>query len=172
MKMRLYLKNSENSTVDGPPEFDYRGPMSKSETRIKSKAKTTAILMSLNTFRIAGLFIWVTYGLSLGVLPPIFAYSAGIGDFLIGISAIPMAYVLIKGFRLSRELAIVWNALGLLDFALAYALGTSFNAGTTVLTFPWIIITAGLVPMFMTIHAIILYRLMKNNINQAVKSRL
>jgi hypothetical protein len=120
--------------------------------------------VSLHTFRIAGLFIFVIYGLSVGVLPLAFAYSAGVGDFLIAIAAIPLAYLLIRRVRFSRELAIVWNGFGLLYFALAYALGTDPKAVATMLSFPWVIIPTGLVPIFVTIHGIILYRLIHNNI--------
>jgi hypothetical protein len=79
------------------------------------------------------------------------------------LSTTPIVYLFIKRNRFSRGLAIVWNGLGLLDFALAYVLGAALSVGPTVLKFPWRVITAGLVPLFMRIHAIILYLLVKNN---------
>ena len=164
MNIKLTLK----SRAKNPPADSlrlYKGPISEQETELRRRTttKTTALLMSLHTFRIAGLFIFVIYGLSEGVLPPTFAYSAGVGDFLIAIAAIPLAYLLIRRVRFSRGLAIVWNGFGLLDFALAYALGTDPKATATMLSFPWVIIPAGLVPIFVTIHGIILYRLIHNN---------
>jgi hypothetical protein len=96
-------------------------------------------------------------------LPATFAYSAGVGDFLIAIAAIPLAYLLIRRVRFSRGLAIIWNVFGLLDFAFAYALGTDPKATATMFSFPWAIIPVGLVPVFVTLHGVILYRLVHNN---------
>ena len=160
MNMKLSLKSRTKNPSDDSKRL-YKRPISEQETDLRRRTtiKTTALLMSLHTFRIAGLFIFVIYGLSVGVLPPAFAYSAGVGDFLIAIAAIPLAYLLIRRVRFSRELAIVWNGFGLLDFALAYALGTDPKAAATMLSFPWVIIPTGLVPIFVTIHGIILYRL-------------
>jgi hypothetical protein len=157
MKMGLPLKNKTYNSTDTPRNhLQYnRKSASGYET-----VKTTALLMSFHTFRIAGLFVFVFYGLSIGVLSPIFAYSAGVGDFLVGISAIPIAYLLIRKVKYSRVLAIIWNGFGLLDFALAYAFGISYpTPGGTLLTFPWVIIPAGVVPIYIIIHGIILYRL-------------
>jgi hypothetical protein len=164
MDMKLSLKNRTKNSIDDSKRL-YKRPIYEQEAELRRRktTKTTALLMSLHTFRIAGLFIFVIYGLSIGVLPPMFAYSAGVGDFLIAIAAIPLAYLLIRRVRFSRGLAIVWNGFGLLDFALAYALGTDPKASVTMLSFPWVIIPAGLVPIFVTIHGIILYRLIHNN---------
>jgi hypothetical protein len=165
MDMKLSLKSRTKNPSDDSKRL-YKRPISEQETDLRRRTtiKTTALLMSLHTFRIAGLFIFVIYGLSVGVLPPAFAYSAGVGDFLIAIAAIPLAYLLIRRVRFSRELAIVWNGFGLLDFALAYTLGTDPKAAATMLSFPRVIIPTGLVPIFVTIHGIILYRLIHNNI--------
>jgi hypothetical protein len=161
--MKLSLKSRTNSIEDSKRLNNQPISEQGTDLRRRTTIKTTALLMSLHTFRVAGLFIFVIYGLSVGVLPATFAYSAGVGDFLIAIAVIPLAYLLIRRVRFSRELAIVWNGFGLLDFALAYTLGTDPKASATMLSFPWVIIPAGLVPIFVTIHGIILYRLTRNN---------
>jgi hypothetical protein len=162
MNMKLTLKRGTTNPFSDSKRR-YKQPTSEFETELRRSTKTTALLMSLHTFRVTGLFVFVIYGLSVGVLPATFAYSAGVGDFLIAIAAIPLAYLLIRRVRFSRGLAIIWNGFGLLDFALAYTLGTDPKAAATMLSFPWVIIPVGLVPIFVTIHGIILYRLINNN---------
>jgi hypothetical protein len=91
MNMKLTLKRGTTNPFSDSKRR-YKQPTSEFETELRRSTKTTALLMSLHTFRIAGLFIFVIYGLSVGVLPTTFAYSAGVGDFLIAIAAIPLAY--------------------------------------------------------------------------------
>ena len=58
-----------------------------------------------------------------GLLPAAFAYSAGIGDMIIGFSApiVALLYYLKKPY--SKKLAVVWNILGIIDLALAIGIG-------------------------------------------------
>jgi hypothetical protein len=129
--MKVTLKSkTKNPSADS--ERLYKRPISEQETELRRRTttKTTALLMSLHTFRIAGLFIFVIYGLSEGVLPATFAYSAGVGDFLIAIAAIPLAYLLIRRVRFSRGLAIVWNGFGLLDFCFSIYIRNRSQSGS------------------------------------------
>ena len=61
--------------------------------------KTTALLVAAQTYRIFGIaFLW---GMTQGLLDPAFAIPAGIGDILIGVTAIPFAIFLWKASRFS-----------------------------------------------------------------------
>jgi hypothetical protein len=58
------------------------------------------------------------------LLPAQFALPAGYGDIIVALTAPLVVYALNKPF--GRELAIAWNILGLLDFAIALVTGTVF----------------------------------------------
>lgn len=75
--------------------------------------KTTSILVALHTWRMLGVaFLW---GVSQGILHPAFGIPAGVGDILIGVTAIPFAYFLRRGFGWSKYALVVWNVLGIAD---------------------------------------------------------
>lgn len=62
--------------------------------------KTTSVLIGVHTWRILGIvFLW---GMTQGLLDPAFAIPAGIGDILIGVTAIPFAIFLWKGYSWSN----------------------------------------------------------------------
>ena len=102
---------------------------------------TTSILVAVHTWRIVGIaFLW---GVSQGILPPAFGISAGVGDILIGVTAIPFAYFLRKNFSWSKYALVVWSVLGIADLVNAINLGlitASELPGSTMTTFPWILI--------------------------------
>ena len=57
--------------------------------------KLTSLLIAVHTWRIGGIaFLW---GMTQGLLDPAFAIPAGVGDILIGVTAIPFAIFLWKG---------------------------------------------------------------------------
>jgi hypothetical protein len=121
---------------------------------------TTSILVAVHTWRIVGIaFLW---GVSQGILPPAFGISAGVGDILIGVTAIPFAYFLRKGFSWSKYALVVWSVLGIADLVNAISLGlitASELPGSTMTTFPWILIPIMGVPLALILHGITLYRL-------------
>lgn len=120
---------------------------------------TTSILVAVNTWRILGIaFLW---GVSQGILPPAFGIPAGVGDILIGVTAIPFAYFLIKGRSWSKYALVVWSVLGIADLVNAVSLGliTAPEMGSTMTTFPWILIPIIGVPLALILHGITLYRL-------------
>ena len=122
--------------------------------------KTTVLLIAFQTYRIGGIaFLW---GMSQGILDPAFAIPAGIGDILIGITAIPFALFLWKGYNWSKYAVVVWSVLGIADLVNAVTLGviTNANFGTsTMATFPWILVPTVAVPLALALHGISLYRL-------------
>ena len=116
--------------------------------------------MAVHTWRILGIaFIW---GVSQGILHPAFGMPAGVGDILIGVTAIPFAYFLRKGFSWSKYALVVWSILGIADLVNAISLGliTSPEFGrSTMTTFPWILVPTVGVPLALILHGITLYRL-------------
>jgi hypothetical protein len=122
--------------------------------------KTTSILVAVHTWRVVGIaFLW---GVSQGILPPAFGIPAGVGDILIGVTAIPFAYFLRKGFSWSKYALVVWSVLGIADLVNAISLGLITAPelpGSTMTTFPWVLIPTMGVPLALILHGITLYRL-------------
>src|SRR5919108_2308243 len=122
--------------------------------------KTTAVLIAVQAYRILGIaFLW---GMTQGILDPAFAIPAGVGDILIGVTAIPFAIFLWKGYGWSKYAVVVWNVLGIADLVNAITLGIITSAGftnPTTTTFPWVLVPTVGVPLALALHGIVLYRL-------------
>lgn len=122
--------------------------------------KITSLLIAVHIWRIGGIFfIW---GMTQGVLDPAFAIPAGIGDILIGLTAIPFAIFLWKGYSWSKYALVVWSVLGIADLVNAVTLGVITNPDfrtSTMATFPWILVPTVTVPTALALHGIVLYRL-------------
>jgi hypothetical protein len=122
--------------------------------------KTTSILVAVQTWRMIGIaFLW---GVSVGILHPAFGIPAGVGDILVGVTAILFAYFLRKEFSWSKYTLIVWSVLGIADLVMAVSLGTitaSEFGISTMNTFPWILVPTVGVPLALILHGITLYRL-------------
>jgi hypothetical protein len=122
--------------------------------------KTTSILIAVHTWRIAGIaFLW---GMTQGILDPAFAIPAGVGDILIGVTAIPFAIFLWRGYSWSKYAVVVWSVLGIADLVNAVTLGVITNPDfrtSTMTTFPWILVPTVAVPTALILHGITLYRL-------------
>jgi putative flippase GtrA len=117
---------------------------------------TTAVLIAVQTWRLIGFaFLW---GVSIGILHPAFGIPAGVGDILLGVTAIPFAYFLKKGFTWSKNAVVVWTVLGIADLIMAVSLGT-ITSISTMSTFPWVLIPTVGVPLALILHGITLYRL-------------
>lgn len=121
--------------------------------------KTTSLLVAAQTYRILGVVFIL--GVSQGILHPAFGIPAGVGDMLIGLTAIPFAYFLRKGFSWSKYALVVWSVLGVADLINAVSLGllTSEIGRSTMTTFPWILVPTVGVPLALALHGITLYRL-------------
>jgi hypothetical protein len=122
--------------------------------------KITSLLIAVQTYRIGGIFfIW---GMTQGLLDPAFAIPAGVGDILIGVTAIPFAIFLWKGYSWSKYSLVVWSVLGVADLVNAVTLGVITNPDfrtSTMATFPWILVPTVAVPTALALHGIVLYRL-------------
>jgi len=139
-----------------------------------------AALVGVNAFRIAGVFFLLL--LADGRLPAPFAPSAGWGDIITGIAAMPIAAVAAASHdKVPQRLLAAWNAFGALDLVVAVtqaflsAPGTPYRVftegpGTVVLTtVPWILAATFLVPLYLLTHFTIAARLRRSRSASAAR---
>ena len=122
--------------------------------------KITSLLIAVHIWRIGGIFF--LWGMTQGLLDPAFAIPAGVGDILIGVTAIPFAIFLWKGYSWSKYALVVWSVLGIADLVNAVTLGVITNPDfrtSTMATLPWILVPTVAVPTALALHGIVLYRL-------------
>lgn len=126
-------------------------------------------LVGVNAFRVVGVCFLILH--QQGRLAAPFAISAGWGDIITGLGAIPLAAAAGGRGKLPRWLLTAWTAFGTLDLVVAVTLGalsapgTPFHVfteapGTVAMgTLPWVGIPALLVPLYLIIHLTIAARL-------------
>jgi hypothetical protein len=125
-------------------------------------------LVGLQAYRVFGGIFLVAW--SRGDLSGTFALPAGSGDVLVGLLALPVAYLLHAGAAGGRAAAIAWNVLGLVDFAIAIGIGILSAPGPLQLivpdrsnvqlgSFPTVMIPAFAVPSSILLHALSLRQL-------------
>lgn len=125
-------------------------------------------LVGLQVYRVFGGIFLVAW--SRGAISATFALPAGLGDVLVGLLALPVAYLLYAGAPAARWVAIAWNILGLVDFAITIGIGILTAPGPLQLiipdrpnaqlgTFPTVMIPAFAVPSSILLHALSLRQL-------------
>ena len=126
------------------------------------------LLIGLNVIRIVGVLMVVAA--ATGELAGPFPYSAGWGDFITGVFALPVAWLAARTMKSGGWVA-AWNAFGMLDLIVAVLLGmTSANGSPVQLihagvgsaamtTLPWSLIPTVLVPYFLFSHALVFAQL-------------
>jgi hypothetical protein len=125
-------------------------------------------LVGLQVYRVFGGIFLVAW--SRGAMSGTFALPAGLGDVLVGLLALPVAYLLYAGAPAARWVAIAWNVLGLVDFAIAIGIGILSAPGPLQFiipdrpnaqlgTFPTVMIPAFAVPSSIVLHALSLRQL-------------
>jgi hypothetical protein len=124
-------------------------------------------LIGLNVWRVAGGFFLLLA--AEGRLAGPFPTSAGWGDVITGVLALPVAWLALRGQ--SRPLVWAWNAFGMLDLVAALAFGIISANGSplqiihagqgseAVQVLPWSLIPTVLVPMYLIVHGIIFAKL-------------
>ncbi|MEH2542118.1 MULTISPECIES: hypothetical protein [unclassified Bradyrhizobium] len=124
-------------------------------------------LIGLNVWRVAGGFFILLA--AEGRLGGPFPYSAGWGDIITGVLALPVAWLALRGQ--GKALVWAWNAFGMLDLIVAIALGVISANGSplqvihagpgseAVQMLPWSLIPTVLVPMFLIVHAVVFAQL-------------
>jgi hypothetical protein len=131
------------------------------------------LLVGLNAMRIFGGFF-----LLLAVqdrLSGPFPQSAGWGDVIVGLTAIPLTLAIARNPRGHRGALLAWNLFGTLDLIVAVTLGIISAPGsplqliggtvgsTAVWMLPWSNIPTLLVPFYLITHAIIFAHLARAN---------
>jgi hypothetical protein len=123
------------------------------------------VLVAVNAARVLGFFFLLL--LAARRLPPTFALSAGWGDIVVALAAIPLAWAIQQRAVGWQPLTLVWNTLGLLDLVAAVTLGVGsatdspmrfiYEAGSsgTMGSLPWLLIPGFLVPLFLLTHVAI-----------------
>ena len=129
----------------------------------------THVLIAIHAFRLGGV-MFVVLALA-GRLAPAFAFTAGIGDMLVGAIALVLTVRLASGQPVSVRTIRVWNTLGLLDLVVAITMGVlsvpdsplgifGVEPGMRVMTTtPWIIVPAVIVPVLVLAHIALASRL-------------
>jgi hypothetical protein len=127
-------------------------------------------MVAVNTIRILGVIFLMLQ--AEGKLPAPFAPSAGWGDIFVGVTALPVAWAMLRFGPRARLLALLWNTIGIADLINAVALGALSAPGplqvfagppssAPMTTLPWLLIPGFLVPALMFIHVVVFYRLAK-----------
>lgn len=128
--------------------------------RLATDPEIQPSLIAVQTFRVIGGTFLVL--LALHALPAVFAVPAGIGDVLVGLTAVPTA----RSLRAGRvRPAVVWNLLGLLDLFVALTMGVISGPGPAQLltvtpstaalgVLPLVLYPTYLVPFSMVLHAV------------------
>ena len=135
-------------------------------------ALPVTLLLGLNALRILpGAFILLLA--SQGKLSGPFPQSAGWGDIIVGVVAIPLMLVAARNSVGSRRALLAWNILGTFDLAEAVALGVLSAPGSPLQIYggavgssamwslPWSSIPTLLVPFYFITHGIIFARLLQ-----------
>jgi hypothetical protein len=126
------------------------------------------LLIGLNTMRLFGGFFVLLA--AAGRLSGPFPYSAGWGDVIVGLAAIPLAIRVASGGA-SPATILAWNTFGALDLIAAVTLGTVSSGGFALQVFtgspgsaavqhmPWLLIPTALVPFYLITHGIVFAQL-------------
>jgi len=127
------------------------------------------LLVGLNIMRSIGAF-FLLLALQDRLSGP-FPQSAGWGDVVTGVVAIPLTLAIARDPGGHRGWLLAWNVFGALDLIAALALGVTSAPGsplqlfggavgsTAVTALPWAIIPTVLVPFYLILHGVIFARL-------------
>jgi hypothetical protein len=121
------------------------------------------LIIALNAMRVIGVFM--LFAAAVGGMSGPFPYSAGIGDVITGLFALPVARLAARNPRDVRVLG--WNIFGTLDLIAAVSLGIMSANGSPlqlihagagsaeITTLPWALIPLVLVPTYLIGHALV-----------------
>lgn len=133
-------------------------------------ALPVTLLVGLNVMRIIPGAFMVLLALQ-GRLSGPFPQSAGWGDVIVGLTAIPLTVATARNLLGNRRAVLAWNILGTLDLVAAVALGVTSAPGSPLQIFgetigstamwllPWSNIPTLLVPFYLITHGIIFARM-------------
>lgn len=132
-------------------------------------------LVGINALRVLGVMFVALY--LQGLLPAAFALTAGIGDILVGMSALVISARMRRGDASVKSSAVVWNLAGILDLVVALTLGFLSSTSPLRLVFenppsdavtllPMVLIPVFAVPIFLMLHAVSLARLLSREVSE------
>jgi hypothetical protein len=118
-------------------------------------------LVGIQFYRVVGAIFLFLY--AAGQLPAVFALPAGVGDVLVGITSLVVAFLAARRHSSSDQLIALWNWLGIADLVIAVTTGflsapSRFQvfslAAPNILigTFPLVMIPIYAVPLSMILH--------------------
>ena len=138
------------------------------------------LLVGLNVIRLLG--VLMVLEAVAGQMAGPFPYSAGWGDFITGLFALPVAWLASRTTTGDRWVG-VWNAFGMLDLIVAVSLGVlSANGspiqlihagvGSAAMTrLPWSLIPTVLVPYFLFSHVLVFAQLRVRALGHGAEGR-
>ena len=130
--------------------------------RVLTFETPVAILVAIHAGRVLGAFFIALHGD--GRLPATFARSAGWGDIVVAILALPVVWLAARRAPFWRATVLLWNVVAFIDLVSAVTLGIGSAPGTplrfifeeavpgTINTLPWILIPGFLVPVYLLTH--------------------
>ena len=151
-----------------PPIIAGLAAILSARVRATLLAVPTELMIGLNAMRVFGSFF--LFLAAAGRLSGPFPYSAGWGDVITGLVAIPLAMRVARGSA-SQTAILSWNAFAMLDLIAAVTLGTLSSEGFVAQVFsgdpgsaavqymPWLLIPTVLVPFYLITHGIIFAQL-------------
>lgn len=126
-------------------------------------------LTGFEIYRVVGIIFTSLY--LQGMLPQVLGVTTGFMDVFIGVTALPLTWMLIRKHRLARQFAILWNAIGIADFALAIVVVSLSIFNILVLTpdpvmiglHPLALISLFQLPLSIMVHFTALEKLLKQS---------
>jgi len=132
-------------------------------------------LIGIHAIRVGG-FTFLAL-LDMKLLPAAFALPAGYGDMTVALLSLGVVYLLARRHPAARVLAIGWNVLGLLDFAIAVVTGTlslvPFStqlavSGASPLYLNYVLIRPAFgVPLYALLHLYSLFQMVSRRVQEA-----
>jgi hypothetical protein len=127
------------------------------------------LLIGLNVSRVFGVLFLVLA--AAGRLSGPFPISAGWGDIITGVLAVPALWLALRPSHEGQSLLAGWNIFGALDLVVAVTLGITsaqnsplqvFDVGagsTAIQMLPWAFVPTILVPFYLILHGILFVKL-------------
>lgn len=122
-------------------------------------------LIGSQAYRLAGIVFLSMY--AEGLMPPQIGVVAGCADVFIGITALPLAWAVVRNIGGVRWLAVGWNLIGIADFLVAVSMVSLSFVGVLALQpapvriglHPLALISLFQLPLSIAIHLLALRRL-------------
>ena len=125
-------------------------------------------VVAIQVYRVEGVIFLILYGANL--LPGLFAVPAGVGDMVIGLTALYIGFNATRQGRLRSQSVWRWNVFGIADLVVALTTGLltspspfqifAFDHPNQLISmFPLVLIPTFLVPLAMVLHVISLIQL-------------